>query len=35
MREDSQWIELLGQLENLKNKYTENIGVRRPESYSQ
>lgn len=34
MGEDNQWIELLGQFKNLKSKYTENNGVKRPESCS-
>lgn len=28
MEEDSQWIDIQAQFENLKNKYTENNGVR-------
>ena len=34
MGEGSQWDELLGQHENLKNKHIENNGIRKPESCS-
>lgn len=35
MEEDNQWVGLLGQLENLKSKYTGNNGVRKQKPCSQ